>query len=68
MTKKELCIALPIRSKAEVSGVFIATGPENKPFARKDVAFIERVCLNFDSPPLNDIVESVGTLIGRIGS
>jgi hypothetical protein len=63
--KKEVCIGLPIRSKGEISGVFIATRAENNPFERKDIAFLERVCLNFDAPPLNDIVESVGTLISK---
>jgi hypothetical protein len=65
MTKRELRIALPIPSKGEVRGVFIATRTENRLFERKDVASLERVCLNFDSPLLDDIVESVGTLIGK---
>ncbi len=63
--KKELCIAIPIRSKSEISGVLIATRTENKPFERKDIAFVERVCLNFDSPPLSDVLESVGTLLSK---
>ncbi|MGH9383785.1 MAG: HD domain-containing phosphohydrolase, partial [Vicinamibacterales bacterium] len=64
-TKREICIALPIRSKSEISGVFVATRTENKPFERKDVSFVERVCANFDSPPLSDILESVGALISK---
>jgi putative nucleotidyltransferase with HDIG domain len=63
--KKEVCIAIPIRTKSEISGVLVATRTENKPFERKDIAFVERVCLNFDSPPLSDVLESVGTLISK---
>jgi putative nucleotidyltransferase with HDIG domain len=66
-TKKELCIAIPIRSKSEISGVLIATRTENKPFERKDIAFVERVCLNFDSAPLSEVLESVATIISRDG-
>ncbi len=64
-TRKDVCVALPIRSRSEVTAVAFATRIENKPIERKDVAFLERVCLNFDSPPLNDIVESLVALISK---
>jgi putative nucleotidyltransferase with HDIG domain len=59
VASESTCAALPVRTSSEITGVLVAIRSSKTPFDTNEVAFLERICVKFDEPPLRDLLTRV---------